>query len=925
MVADRLKTELFFDLVYSLSDSSEEEEILSKSIPLYLRKLNCFMACVFKRPAEGNELESKFILPHSIRANKDWDIYMNALLENLPTEQRKYTEGSHLGLYYYAFYLNKYGYLVLGRKKPFDFVLKNELVAIVNFLGKSLLQSVESKLLQESENQLRRERHLLRTIINNIPINVYAKDTGYRKILCNKAELEYFNVEDENLILGKTDDELFEPDVAHISYLEDKSVVEGGESIINLEKKYISVKGEPKTALISKLPLLDENNEISGIVGITIDITEREKSERKLQQQEEKYRNIISNMNLGLLEVDQEDRIQFCNNSFEKISGYAKEELQGRKAAELLIVGDHKKTIQDKNTLRTTGASDSYEVLGRNKRGEIRWWMISGAPNYNDRGETIGSIGVHLDITERIRLKEELEQALSDARAASEAKEVFLANMSHEIRTPLNGIVGMIRQMNKESLSEKQQKYVNSTSKATQHLLSIINKILDITKIEAGELRLESKHFDLSELLQDVHHILQAQAEEKGLKLSLEYESGEHTAFIGDEARIRQILINLAGNALKFTEKGEVSISCVELPINKSRCQLQFVIKDTGIGMDEDFIRKIFNKFYQEDATISRKFGGTGLGMFITKELVELMDGQIEIKSEKSVGTAVTVTFNLPIGHADMVERHVIEPSNISLDKAKILLVEDNEMNRMVARNTLELLDAEIVEVEHGKQAVEQLKTTTFDLILMDIQMPIMDGMEATEIIRKELQIATPIIALSANAFKSEIDACKALGMNDYITKPFDEQEFIKMILKYCRLKNSQRSSSSHLPTTRHRADLLYDLSKLREMSRGNKEFIKKMLLLFVDLVPQSTDLMRTSYRKGDWQTVKKTAHKIKPSIDHLNISSLKPSIRTLESMNIQDRPSEEVKHLLKNVVDQLDEAVAQINTYELNEADVWG
>ncbi|MEM9888091.1 MAG: response regulator [Bacteroidota bacterium] len=916
MVGDSLRTELFFDLVYSLTDSTEEEEILSKNIPLYLRKLNCFMACVFKN--KGKELEAKFILPHSIRANRDWDFYMEQLLNNLPNEEEKCKEGIHRGLCYYAFYLDKYGYLVLARRKAFDFAFKNELLSIVSFLGRSLVQSIESKLLQESENQLRRERNMLRTIINNIPINVYAKDIELRKTLCNKAELDYFNVVDERLILGKTDEELFEKEVARISFEEDKKVIEKGESIINLKKHYVSVKGEHKTALISKLPLLDENNQISGIVGITIDITEREKSERKLQQQEEKYRNIISNMNLGLLEVDQEDRILFCNHSFEDISGYSVEELEGQKAAELLIVGEHKRTIEKKNVLRTIGTSDSYEVLGRNKRGEMRWWMISGAPNYNDSGEITGSIGIHLDITEQRRLQDRLEQALISAQKASKAKAVFLSNMSHEIRTPLNGIVGMIRQMKKGQLDEPQRNYLHSASKATQHLLSIVNNILDITKIEAEELQIENKHFNLEELLRDVHAILQAQAEEKRLHLNLHIEESPTSIFIGDPTRIRQVLINLVGNALKFTEKGEVNIKCSSVTIGNNRHSIQFFIKDTGVGMDEPFLQKIFNKFQQEDATISRKFGGTGLGMFITKELIDLMNGSIEIKSKKGVGTEVMVSFDLPIGNSGMIDATIVEREDISLNRAKVLLVEDNKMNRLVARNTLALLDVEIVEAKNGKQALEYLKQDHFDLILMDIQMPIMDGMRATEIIRKEMHIRVPIIALSANAFKSEIDACRRLGMNDYIVKPFDENQFIKTILKYHPTKSRQASNNVRNESKSKTQSILYDLSKLKEMSRGNKKFIQKMLRLFIELTPKSIENLSNALKANDLVSIKKIAHKLKPSIDHLNISSIKTAIRSLESDSISHQSRTELGDLVHFVITTLEQSIAQIKQREL-------
>lgn len=914
MVSSSLKSELFFDLVYNLGDDSNEEDILAKSIPKYLRKLNCFVACVLKVKSDGS-FEDKFILPHVFRKNAAWKEIRAEFIE-MSAGTKKCAEVIYKDSYFYGFHLATYGCLILGRKKRFEAIFQYELIPIVNFLGKTLVQIVESQLRHASELQLQRERNLLRTIINNIPINVYAKDLELKKILANKTELEFLGVEKEEDVLGTTDEAWFSEEFAAIGLKDDIQVLSTGDPILNEEKKISDSDGNVKDVIVSKLPLIDEENYILGLVGMTFDITERKQSERQLQIQEEKYRNIISNINIGLLEVDTQDRVIFCNHSFEEMSGYTLEEIKGKKGSKILAAGKNRKLVERQNAQRLLGESDSYEVLVRNKRGEARWWLVSGAPNYNDKGEIIGSVGINLDITAQKRLEIQLENALEQAQAAAEAKEAFLANMSHEIRTPLNGIIGMVRELRKEALNPKQKQQVNSAYKATRHLLAIINNILDITKIEAGELQLEARHFALKSLLDDVNSILKPDADKKQILLSTSIDDQLTDVLIGDETRLRQILINLAGNSIKFTEKGKVSIACKTLKSNNKKQTIQISVQDTGIGMEEDFIQKVFHKFQQEDASTSRRFGGTGLGLFITKELVDLMGGNIQVKSIKGIGTEINITLSLPIGDAAHIENKELLTDNLSLNKAKILLVEDNEMNCMVARNTLELLDVVISDVENGRQAIELLKQESFDLILMDIQMPIMGGMEATKIIRNELKINTPIIALSANAFKSEIEACKAIGMNDYITKPFEEKTLIQTVLKFFKIKaeSLQYKPESEVLVEKE----LYSLTKLREMSRGNEDFVEKMLRLFVDIVPKSIAKIQIAHKAHDLDTISQTTHKLKPSVNHLNILSLQEPIRILEKLNHSQHTQAELNALVQTVIQTLQEVVQQIQTNEL-------
>lgn len=502
----------------------------------------------------------------------------------------------------------------------------------------------------------------------------------------------------------------------------------------------------------------------------------------QLSLQEEKFRNIIENMNLGILEVDNNDIIQYANNSFSQISGYSLEDLKGNYAHKLLTKKTEEKVIREIIDERKKGESGNFEVTIYTKNGDERIWFISGAPHYNDKGEIIGSIGVHLDITERKNLEKALQKAKDKAEEASKTKELFLANMSHEIRTPLNIILGMTRLIKKENLNDRLNEYVNHSQYAANHLLSIINDILDMSKIEFGEMKLQLNQFNLHSLSNALESIFTPNAEEKGLMFKYSISEGIFENLLGDDLRIRQVLINLIGNSIKFTEKGFVSLNIRLISENLESQNILFEIDDSGIGMSEDFVNHIFDKFSQEANKANRKYAGTGLGMAICRDLLSLMDSELKIDSKKGQGTKISFELEFKKLNISVDEKESTNEIYNNVTGKKVLLVEDNKINRLIAGKSLEIIGCIYKEAVNGLEALEFLKNESFDLILMDIQMPEMDGIEATKIIRKELKIKTPIIALTANVFKQDIDSYLAVGMNDFIIKPFEEENFFEKI-----------------------------------------------------------------------------------------------------------------------------------------------
>ena len=379
----------------------------------------------------------------------------------------------------------------------------------------------------------------------------------------------------------------------------------------------------------------------------------------------------------------------------------------------------------------------------------------------------------------------ELVDSKKKAEYSSKAKEQFLANMSHEIRTPINGIDGMAKLLEKTLLSPTQKEFVSAIRISSDNLLVIINDILDISKIEAGKLSLEKIGFNIKEVLFQTIKSCYYKAEEKGIILESSIDKNIADILIGDPTRIGQIIINLLNNAIKFTSEGSVKLNCSLIKATKNSNLIIFEVIDTGIGIETNKLTTIFESFSQEDSSTTRKYGGTGLGLSISKQLVELFNSTLQVKSIKGKGTTFYFSIEFPIGSSiDLVENKnpLIHPD--ALKNKRILVVEDNQINQFLVISLLKKWNVILDVAENGKIAIEKLNEQSYDVILMDMQMPIMGGIEATSIIRTKLKLTTPIIALTARAIKGDDKECLNAGMDDYVSKPFNESDLVNKILK---------------------------------------------------------------------------------------------------------------------------------------------
>jgi PAS domain S-box-containing protein len=740
---------------------------------------------------------------------------------------------------------------------------------------------------KNAENELIKQQQFYENILNNIPADVAVFNHKHQYLFINPVAIG--NAELRKWIIGKTDEEYCYKrnrplSVAHERRAFFNKLLETKKGTA-FEERILKPNNEEAYYLRKMYPVVGDDGEISIVIGYGIDITDRKRAEEIVKANEEKYRGIIANMNLGLLEVDNEDRIQYANHSFLQMSHYTEAELYGQSASAILLSEEGRQLIAEKNVLRERGVKDAYELPVIDKNGAQRWWLISGAPRLNDRGEVVGSIGIHLDITNQKKLEAELREAKAMAEESSDAKERFLANMSHEIRTPMNAIMGLSRQLKKTTLDEKQSQYLDSILTASDNLLVIINDILDLSKIAAGKLALEQIGFSIQSQLRQVSSLLMHRAEEKGLWLDVQVDERLAGIHLGDPFRLHQIFINLAGNAIKFTSNGGILLSAKLVQQQGAQQLISFSVADTGVGISDDFKEQLFDAFSQEHNSTQRTYGGSGLGLSISRQLVHLMNGNLQVKSKQGKGSVFSFELWLGMGNeSDLPVAKTLVNAQDVLTGKWILLVEDNSMNRLVASTLLHQYGAEVHEAENGAIALMALQHTHYDVVLMDIQMPVLDGIATTRKIREIYGASLPVIALTANALPSERANTLAAGMNDFITKPFEEVEFIETIAKWAGSSTTILEKVAPPAMLSHTGLVkLYNLQKMEEISHGNKAFLLRMVQLFCRQAPEMAAALRQHFEKAEWKQMGAVAHKMKPAIDNMMIDSLKEVIREIE------------------------------------------
>jgi len=734
------------------------------------------------------------------------------------------------------------------------------------------------------EQKIEEQKRFYEQILNNIPADIAVFDNSHHYLFLNPMAIK-----DDALrawMIGKKDEDYFIKRNKPLSIAAERrktfnAVVENRE-LKSWEEELVQPDGSSKFILRNMYPVQGNDGSVDLVIGYGIDISVIKNIQRQIQESEKKYRDVIDNSLALIVTHDMEGKFISVNPMMNRVYGYEAEEMIGHPLTNFLPEKDRllfETEYLDKIRVQKN-FSGIFKVVHKN--GNIVYTLFNNFLK-EEPGKEPYVIGFAVDITERIKAEKELKRAKKITEELAQSKQNFLANMSHEIRTPMNAIMGMAGQLGKTNLNKDQLFYLDTIRSASDNLLVIINDILDLSKIEAGKLSLENIGFSPREIVERAMQVMKHKAKEKGLAFTSDCShSTLSPVLLGDPFRLSQVLLNLISNAIKFTDKGSVDVSCTVLESSETQQKIKFIVKDTGIGMDKAFAEKLFQKFSQEDESVTRKYGGTGLGMSICKELVKMMGGSIYVKSEKGKGTAVIfeITFhkgsllNLPQKSTVKTDTHIISGK-------KILIADDNQINRMVAAAMLKSYDPVLIQAADGAEALEKIKEHQPDIVLMDVQMPELDGIEATKIIRNTISPTLPVIALTALAIKGDEQKCRDAGMSDYLSKPFEEAQLVNMVSKWL---DEQEAAVNIIAEKGRPVQPLFSLSKIEALAQGVPDFVDEMIDVFIEQAALSVQQMQTAFENGDTDTIKKVAHRLKPTIDNMCIDSLKTEIREIES-----------------------------------------
>ena len=519
------------------------------------------------------------------------------------------------------------------------------------------------------------------------------------------------------------------------------------------------------------------------------------------------------------------------------------------------------------------------------------------------------------DLRQNRRLQQKLQEEKKRAEKLARAKQEFLANMSHEIRTPMNAVIGFSEQLSTTPLNAIQKRLLQPIRESANYLLALINDILDYSKLDSGNVKLDKAGFQPKDILDEVNRIFGRSANQKGIRFSCEVKGKLPEVIVGDSLRLKQMLFNLVNNAIKFTDEGEVKVTAWSVKQSgTNKVEIIFAVEDTGIGIAEEHIDRIFSEFIQADSSTTRKYGGTGLGLSITRKLARLHSGDVEIESVEGKGSTFRLKLYYPLGTKDNLPAR---PRNVHIQpnvlKGKHILIADDEpYNRMLIQTIMDKWGVHADIVENGKEVIDKLKTGKYECILMDLQMPEMDGMAATRFIRKELGMDIPIIALTATSTPAEIRETTRMGMNDYLIKPFQEQELLKLILQ---TMGEEIVIEEDMEETNNGEEVkkAFHFDTLYRLANKDTTFMRNMLDLFVKSTGENLSAMDRAVQAQSWEEVSNMAHKIIPPCRHLGLTDIVSKLKSIEldAPKLEFQPQmtkrvEQVSGEIKTVVEEI-------------------
>jgi PAS domain S-box-containing protein len=619
-----------------------------------------------------------------------------------------------------------------------------------------------------------------------------------------------------------------------------------------------------------------------------------------------------------LITINTEGKITDMNEALANITGMTREKLTGTDFFDYFTEPQKAREVY-LEVFAKGSVADSPLTL-RHKNGKLTDVLFNGSVYKDDKGNVLGVVIVARDVTDQKRIATELitakvsaelatgiaEEAKSKAENATliaenamKAKQQFLSNMSHEIRTPMNAIIGFTKVLLKTDLSAKQKEYLQAIKMSGDALIVLINDILDLAKVDAGKMTFEQTPFKMALSISAMLHLFEAKIREKNLDLIKEYDRTIPEVLVGDPVRLHQIILNLVSNAVKFTTKGTITVSVRLLSEDEKKATVEFAVADTGIGIAESKIGTIFENFQQASSSTSRLYGGTGLGLAIVKQLVEAQGGTISVKSKIGEGSVFSFTLSFLKTDADTESDSGTQELDPDIKNIKVLVVEDIPLNQLLMKTLLDEFGFERDIAENGQIAIEKLQSKSYDIILMDLQMPVMNGFEATEYIRNTINSKIPIIALTADVTTVDLAKCKAVGMNDYIAKPIDERllysKIIGLVKKTVLIKAEKNSETQKIKYT--------DLNYLMKRTKSKPLLMMEMISLYLEQTPPLIRTMKESLRDKDWKTLQATVHKMIPSFSIVGINmDFENTARKIQEYSKTETQTDEIPDLVLQI-----------------------
>ncbi len=921
---------------------------------------------------------------------------------------------------------------------------------------------------KNAEHQVEFERFLLSILLDTVPDKIYFKDADSRFIRVSRSLVQQLGLDNARDAVGKSDADFFSREHAEQALADERQVMETGEAIVAKIEKETYEDRDDTYCSTTKVPLTDQSGKVVGTFGISRDVTEQLRAEQELAAERDLLKTIIDNVPDLIYVKDRAGRFVTANASLLRMLGLSS-------ASEMLGKTDYdfapaemacNYVTDDQNVMRSGQSLLDQDESHCGVDGSPIWMLTTKVPLRNTDGEVTGVVGIGHDITERKKAEKEILEAKEMADKANRAKSDFLANMSHEIRTPMNAIIGMTDLVLDTRLDATQRNFLSMVQESGEALLAVINDILDFSKIEAGKLDIEARVFDLRESLGDTMKTLGLKAHAKGLELAFRIDPAAPRYVVGDPGRIRQIIVNLVGNAVKFTERGEVVVEVEQQSSSADEIALQVSVRDTGIGIPEDRCHAIFEEFEQADTSTTRRFGGTGLGLAISARLVELMGGSIEVESTVGIGSKfsflmrlqqapegteaqanngivyvggtrvlvvddnatnrkildemlknwgmvpvlaesadVAITklreagkrgepFKLIVSDVHMPEisgydfveqvRHdasvadtpviiltsggregekdlhdrlniaerLMKPVKQSelfdgvvrtlgvtapedetsfdydgeledpLGHLKVLLVEDNAINQKLAVGVLSRFGHEVTVANNGAEAIETLETDSFDVVLMDVQMPVMDGFAATKAIREqeaETDTHIPIIAMTAHAMKGDRERCIEAGMDEYVAKPIRISTLTEKLSAVLGKHPSvvEPAGDDGGPEEKAASDSAVPINwnRARETVAGDEKLLGELLTMFLGECKTLLEDIRTAVETQDGAGIRRAAHTLSGASRSVGAEQTSKVAEKLESIR-DDSPMDEARRWLADLQSSVDNVVAVIRDH---------